>query len=86
MKRCELSLIVLAALFVLVLIPAVSATAQTAEEWLDKGLEYGEAENWEKAAECATKAIEIAPSNEYAWADRGDTTPSWADTTKRSPT
>ncbi len=51
MKRCELSLIVLAALFVLVLIPAVSATAQTAEEWLDKGLEYGEAENWENAAE-----------------------------------
>jgi len=61
------------ALFVLgvfSLTPAL-ASAQSAKEWVDRGLEYGKKREWEKAIKCYTKAISIKTNYALAYNNRG---------------
>ena len=54
-----------------IIFAAVYAYGESADEWKNKGKEYLEAEEYEKAHECFNKAIEIDPNHSMSLFYRG---------------
>jgi tetratricopeptide (TPR) repeat protein len=46
-------------------------SAETAEEWDEKGIGFGMSGEYEKAIACFCKAIELDPTDAYAYYGRG---------------
>jgi len=63
--------VIIGLMMVAIVSVAAMAMAQTAEEWLDKAIEYRKMSDWEKAIEATHKALEIEPNNKYAHANLG---------------
>lgn len=61
---------VLAALIVLVLLPAAPAATLTAEDWIDRGDRFVKYEQHNTAVECYTRAIGIDPHDAAAYFKR----------------
>jgi PGF-CTERM protein len=69
-KKTKAIMIVLTALIgICVFAPIVSA--ETAEEWNEKGISFAKSDEYEKAIECFDKAIELDPNYANAYNNRG---------------
>jgi len=69
MKSKLIPIVMVALIGVCIFAPIVSA--ETAEEWNEKGISFGKAGEYEKAIECFDKAIGLNPNYAWAYNNRG---------------
>ncbi|HID19571.1 MAG TPA: tetratricopeptide repeat protein, partial [Methanophagales archaeon] len=70
MKPKAILIVMVALIGVFILAPIVSA--ETTEEWNEKGIVFAMSGEYEKAIECFNKAIELDPNYARAYYNRGN--------------
>ena len=70
-KFCPVRYLILTAIMAVILTCPLTARADSAVEWLNKGGKLGSAGRYQEAIECLDRAIDINPKYALAWYNKG---------------